>query len=116
MKLQEIVKNLGLEVLVKSNTFDQQIVEGVYVCDLLSNVMAHGRENDLWITIQTHQNILAVASLLNFSAILLPENLNPDRETLMKAEKENIILLKSSQTAFTLAGQLYELGLRGERG
>lgn len=112
MNLQEIVKKLNLEVVVGENLSEKK-VSGVYICDLLSNVMAHGQDGNLWITIQTHQNILAVAALLNFSAILLPEDLMPDKETIAKAEKEGIILLKSSQAAYNLAGELYQMGLKG---
>jgi serine kinase of HPr protein (carbohydrate metabolism regulator) len=112
MNVNEIVKSLNLEVIVGEN-LESKSVKGVYICDLLSNVMAHGQQDDLWITIQTHQNILAVASLLNFSAILLPENLLPDATTIEKAKAQGIIILKSPEGAFNLAGKLYEMGLRG---
>jgi len=112
MILKEIIQELGLEVLVGEN-LENKNVQGVYICDLLSNVMAHGHEDDLWITIQTHQNILAVASLLNFSAILLPEGLTPDKVILEKAKNENVVILQSNQGAFDLAGRLYAVGLRG---
>jgi len=112
MKLKEIVEKLNLEVAV-GDDLENKNVDGVYICDLLSNVMAHGQKDDLWITIQTHQNILAVASLLNFSGILIPEGFNPDAETLEKAETEGVVILKSSKSAFNLAGELYQMSLRG---
>jgi len=112
MLLNEIIKELGLCVLAGDNIKEKN-VQGVYICDLLSNVMAHGHEGDLWITIQTHQNILAVASLLNFAAILLPEGLEPDSTILKKAEDEGVVILQSAQGAFELAGRLYAMGLRG---
>ncbi len=111
MRLADIVKELDLTVLV-GEALDNQNVVGVYICDLLSNVMAHGQAGNLWITIQTHQNVLAVASLLNFSAILLPEGLSPERDVLEKAREEGVVILQSSLSAFELAGRLYELGLR----
>lgn len=113
MLLTEIIKELNLRVLVGEN-LENKNARGVYICDLLSNVMAQGREGDLWITIQTHQNILAVASLLNFSAIILPEGLTPDENTLNKARDEKLVILQFTQGTFELAGRLYEMGLRGK--
>lgn len=110
--LAEIVNKLDLNVLAGEN-LENKCVRGVYICDLLSNVMAHGQADNLWITIQTHQNVLAVATLLNFSAILLPEGLKPEQSVLDKACKEKIVILQSPQSAFELAGKLYEMGLRG---
>ncbi|MGI6224889.1 MAG: DRTGG domain-containing protein [Peptococcales bacterium] len=112
MKLTEIVKELDLTILVEAN-LEEKNVQGVYICDLLSNVMAHGHEGNLWITVQTHQNILAVASLLNFSAIILPEGLTPEQAVLEKASEGQIPILQSAQGVFELAGKLYEMGLRG---
>jgi len=112
MRLTEIIKKLDLSVLVGAD-IENKTVQGVYICDLLSNVMSHGQEGNLWITIQTHQNVLAVASLLNFSAILLPEDLMPDKIILDKASDEGIVVLQSAQGTFELAGRLYEMGLRG---
>lgn len=110
MRLADIVKELDLTVLV-GEALESQKVVGVYICDLLSNVMAHGKTGNLWITIQTHQNVLAVASLLNFSAILLPEGLSPEQEVLEKARKEGVVILQSPLSAFELAGRLYAMGL-----
>lgn len=112
MKLTEIIKELNLHVLVGTG-LENKTVQGVYICDLLSNVMAHGHEGNIWITVQTHQNVLAVASLLNFSAILLPESLTPEQAVLEKASEGNIPILQSPQGVFDLAGRLYEIGLRG---
>ncbi|MFZ7102307.1 MAG: DRTGG domain-containing protein [Peptococcaceae bacterium] len=113
MKLAEIIRQLKLEIITGKKM--EQEVKGVYICDLLSNVMAHGKQGDLWVTIQTHQNIVAVASLLNFAAIIIPENLEPDEITLEKAATEEITILRTVKDAYHLAGELYQLGLRGNR-
>lgn len=110
MILGEIIKKLELQILVEKG-LDRE-VSGVYICDLLSNVMAHGKQGNLWITIQTHQNTVAVATLLNFSGIIIPENLDPDEITIKKAEAEGVAILKSRKDAYHLAGELYQLGLR----
>lgn len=87
-------------------------VTGAQVCDLLSHVMARGREGQVWITIQTHPNIVAVAALARLSAIVLAHGMQPEEETVMRAEDEAIPLLLSEEAAYTLAGRLYQLGVR----
>lgn len=111
IKVKEVVERFNLQVLAGEENLENNI-DSVYMCDLLSNVLAHGKSQTLWITIQTHQNIVAVASLLNFSAILLPESLLPDEQTLQRAKTEGVTLLQSDKSAYTLAGELYKLGLK----
>ena len=111
LKIEDLVEKLELKVINEGGN-EEQIISNVYICDLLSNVMAKGKAQTLWITIQTHQNIVAVASLLNFSAILLPEDLMLDAQALEKAKNEGLTILSSSKTAYALAGELYQLGLK----
>ena len=42
-----------------------------YTCDLLSWVMAHGTAGMAWVTVQTHMNVIAVASLMEMSAVII---------------------------------------------
>jgi len=112
MKLEEIVKKLNLNVLTATEKLDTE-VSGGYTSDLLSDVIANSNERNLWITLQTHQNIIAVAKLKELSGIIIINNRQPAEETLKKAKEENIPLLTSSETAFEISGKLYQL-IRGE--
>ena len=111
MKLQEIVTNLSLEVKTEGVDLSREVT-GCYVSDLLSDVMGNAKEGYIWITLQLHLNIVAVASLKGLSAILLVNNRVPDADTLQKASSEKIPVLTSPLSAFELAGRLYALGLR----
>lgn len=111
MKLQEIVDILSLVVRTASSNLTREVTGG-YVSDLLSDVMANSKEGNVWITLQTHQNIVAVATLKDLSGIILVNNRNPDPETLKKAEDQGMPILVSSLPAFELVGKLYNLGLR----
>lgn len=82
-------------------------VTGAYCSDLLSDVMANAKKGDLWITLQTHQNIVAVASLAELAGIVITRGAQPDPDTIAKAEKENIPILTSPLPAFEAAGILY---------
>lgn len=112
MKLKEIIKKLDLEARTQSGSLDYDVKRG-YVSDLLSDVLANAAEGDLWITLQVHQNIAAVAGMKGLSGIILINSREPEEGTIRKAEEENIPLLVSKLSAFELAGRLYNLGITG---
>jgi hypothetical protein len=90
-------------------------VNGGYASDLLSDVIANAREGDLWVTLQTHQNIIAVASMKELAGIVLVNAREPEVDTLEKAREEDVPLLVSPLPAFELIGRLYKLGVSGMR-
>ncbi|MCP4665782.1 MAG: serine kinase [Deltaproteobacteria bacterium] len=79
----------------------------------MSDVMANAREDDLWITLQIHQNVVAVAVMKSLSGIILVNNREPEEDTVQKAEAEKVPILISSLPAFEVVGRLFELGLKG---
>jgi len=111
MKLKDLADSLPLDVRTPGIDLDREVTGG-YVSDLLSDVIGNAREGFLWVTLQVHLNIVAVASLKGLSGIVLVNNRNPDQETLKKAMQENIPILASSLPTFELVGRLYSLGLR----
>jgi hypothetical protein len=84
-------------------------VTGGYTSDLLSDVIANSKEGNLWITLQTHQNTIAVTKLKDLAGIIIVNNREPDEETLAKAKEENVPLLCSGEMAFEISGKLYGL-------
>ncbi len=112
MKLKRLVKKFDLVVKAGADRLDNEITGG-YASDLLSDVLANSKEGNIWITLQIHQNILAIASLKELSGIILINGRRPEEETVKKAEEEKIPLLVSNLTAFELIGRLYALGITG---
>lgn len=108
MKVGDIVKELGMEVISGTDHLDRE-VKGGYCSDLLSDVMGNARGGDLWITLQVHKNIIAVASLKECSAIILVKGLKCQQDVIELSEIENIPILSSSLSAFELAGKVYQL-------
>jgi len=115
MKLREIVESLGLEVKCCGDRLDREVT-GAYASDLLSDVMAKSKAGDVWITLQTHMNIVAVAALNDLAGIILVNGREPEEATLKKAEDEGIVIMVSKEPTFEIAGKLYEMGLRGGHG
>lgn len=112
MIVEEIVEELGLKVLTGREHLKREI-SSAYCCDLLSRVLSRSSKNSLWITIQTHPNIVAVATLLEMACIIIPEAIAVDEKTLAKAEEEHVVILSCSMSAYTLSGKLYSLGIPG---
>ncbi|MCK5605833.1 serine kinase [Candidatus Pacearchaeota archaeon] len=108
MDLESIVRELKLNVRCSENKLGMEVTGG-YVGDLLSDVMANSKEGDLWITRQTHQNIVAVASLKELAGIVLVQGQEPEEGTLEKASKEGIPILVTELYTFEAAGKLYSL-------
>lgn len=108
MKLKDIVEKLELKVYCGENLLEKEVL-GAYVSDLLSDVMGHASEGFCWITLQTHMNVVAVASLKELSAILLVQDVRADEKVLMKALEEDIPILGTSDSTFTVAGKMYNL-------
>ncbi|HZX10823.1 MAG TPA: DRTGG domain-containing protein [Acidobacteriota bacterium] len=112
MKLNKIKKDLNLKILCAEKFLDTE-VKGGYTSDLLSDVMANSKEKYIWITLQIHLNIVAVAKLKELSGIIIVNGRKPDSDTLKKAEQENCPILTTPKTAFEISGELYQL-LRGK--
>jgi predicted transcriptional regulator len=112
MTLREVAEKLGMKPVSALSRLSQEFTGG-YVSDLLSDVMANAKAGDVWITLQIHQNIVAVATLKELSAIIIIGGRQPEKQTLAKAEEEKIPLLLSELTAFEVAGRLYQMGISG---
>jgi serine kinase of HPr protein (carbohydrate metabolism regulator) len=108
MKVSELVEKLGLMVYSGKNGLDREI-NGGYVSDLLSDVMGNASEGMVWITLQVHQNVMAISSLKDLAAVILVNNLEPQENTIRHSNDENIPLLGTNLPAFEIAGKLYQL-------
>jgi hypothetical protein len=112
MNLQEIINHLNLVPLTRTTDFQTLNPVSGYMSDLLSCVMSGAPRKAVWITLQSHSNVIAVATLLELSAVIITENAQPDQATLDKANEEGVNLLSTSLSSFEVAGRLWELGLR----
>ncbi len=112
MTLQEIIDALDLTVLAGSKDFRQVIPTSGYTSDLLSCVMAGAKGQSVWVTLQAHMNVVAVAALLDVSAVIITEGALPEPAVITKANAENITLLSTDQSTFYVVGKLWEMGLK----
>ena len=111
MSLQQIIDQLNLTVLTEPRDFTSIAPTGGYSSDLLSCVMAGAKKGDLWITLQAHLNIVAVAALNEVAAVIITENAQPDATSIAKANQQGVILLSTSQPNYEISGKLWEWGI-----
>jgi len=108
MKLGLIAERLGFRFITESGNEDVDVTGG-YVGDLLSDVMANAEEGNIWITLQTHVNIVAVATLKGISGVVIVNGRRPGTDTINKADTERIPLMITDLSAFEAAGRLYRM-------
>lgn len=106
MTVNELVSKFNLEV-VAGPELDKEI-DGVYCGDLLSNVMARAKKNNLWLTVQGHQNVVAVALLVDISAVILVEGFEYDEKAVKKACEKGVNLLRTKKKSYNLACKFCE--------
>ncbi len=110
MLVKELLEYKEFRLLTEGKAGERQ-VEGVYINDLLSCVMSHSKENDLWITVQIHPNIVAVAELIGISVIVIPEGIQVEEVTIEKAKEKGIDILSTDLDAYSICKLLMKVGI-----
>ena len=112
MTLREMIGKLELTVVAETGALDET-VSGGYVSDLLSHVMGQAKAGQIWITMQGHQNIVAVASLVGLAAVIVAGGVEPEEQTVVKARDQEVVLCKTNLSTYEVVGRLYNLEFQG---
>ena len=112
MTLREMIEKLELILVAETGALDET-VSGGYVSDLLSHVMGQAKAGQIWITMQGHQNIVAVASLVGLSAVIVAGGVEPEEQTVVKARDQEVVLCKTNLSTYEVVGRLYNLEFQG---
>ncbi len=110
MTIQDIINGLNLHVVTGEEHLNQKIETG-YVGDLLSVVMGKANPDSVWVTVQSHVNIIAVATLVDIRCIIVSEGFSVDADAIQKAIEEEIVVLTSPQSSYEIVKQLGQLGI-----
>ena len=114
MNVAEAAQSIEGTVMAGSSAVEREI-QGGYASDLLSDVMGNSREGDIWVTMQNHVNVVAVAQLINLSAIVLVNGRKPEPDTVVRADEIGIPIISTPLQAFDTIGILFAQGVRGRR-
>ena len=113
MILKEVIQALDLTVIADAGPMNVTVTGG-YVSDLLSHVMGQSKAGQVWITMQGHQNVVAVASLVGLAAVVIAGGIEPEEQTLTKAKDQEVVVCKTPLSVYEVAGRLYQLGITGQ--
>ena len=107
--LRHVVEELDLEVVTGEASLDSHMITGAYSSDLLSDVMANADEGSVWVTIQIHQNIVAVAVVAALNAVIITGGRKPEATTVTRAQEQDVPILTSNASSYDVAGRLYSM-------
>lgn len=103
MTVLEFVQHNGYTLLSCAESAADKSISGVYICDLLSMAMTGVKDGNLWITVHTNINIVAVASLTNASCIVIPESIPVEEQTVKRAEQHGVILVQAPHGSYEIS-------------
>jgi len=108
MTVKELANILECQVICMPD--EEREIGGGYAGDLLSWVIGRASSNDVWVTIMSNLNIVAVASLADVSCILLSENVDLDDESIKeRAISQGVNILKTSLTTYEACAKISAL-------
>jgi len=110
MKITDIAKRLDLDLKTGADISERNAT-GCYIGDMLSDVLAHAKKGDIWVTVQTHINIVSVAGMKEISGIIITNGRTPDETTLKRATEEKMPVFSTSKNAFAVAAALRDMGM-----
>jgi predicted transcriptional regulator len=108
MRVIDVVEKLNLQVFSGKEGLENEVTGG-YSSDLLSDVMGHAEAGKIWITIQTHKNVLAIASLKDLPAVIITSGEKPNDDTVEQSNTEGVPVLGTSLRSFEVCGKIYNL-------
>lgn len=97
--LESLAEKIGVKHICGS--LDKEIC-GCYAGDLLSWVMSHAQYGDVWVTIMSNINVVAVASLTECACVIMAEGVTPDSEVLKVAEEKDITIFSDDRSVYEL--------------
>lgn len=110
MKLEQVLELVKGTVVTDHYNPDKEAGSG-FVGDLLSVVMGKAQDECVWVTIQSHINIVAVASLVDMACIVVTEGFTIDEDALAKANTEEITIMTTSMSSYEACAALAKNGL-----
>lgn len=110
MLVAELTGYLPMEVAGGAQGLQRE-VQGGFVSDLMSCALAQAGEGSVWVTMQSHANLLAIASLAGMAAVIIAGGVKPEAATRDKADETGIPLLLTALPAFEVVGALHDLGV-----
>ncbi len=108
MTVKELSEKLNLKLSGGAEGLTNEITGG-YTSDLLSDVIGHAEQGNVWITLQTHKNVMAIASLKELACVIIVNDLEPAEDMISQSNEENIPVFVTNESTFEITGKIYNL-------
>lgn len=109
MRVKDLEAKIGLKPI--NEVYDKDI-EGAFISDMVSDVMAGAKAGNVWVTVQTHKNIIAAANLVDISAVVVVRDKKVPEDTIQMADRAKMTVFATDLDSFQMAVKLYEAGIR----
>ena len=108
MKLSEVVDKTGLEALTG---WEDEELTGVYISDMVSDIMSGARAGNVLLTLQTHKSVVAAANLVDVVAIVFVRGRRPEADLVQLATKAGMAIFATTLDSWALANRVFALGV-----
>lgn len=108
MKIGDFIEKLELNC-VNPGVNTDICVKGVYASDLLSDVMGFAKAGEVWVTLQTHKNVAAIAGLKDLSGVIIVGGHKPENDMIEKCTEEQIPVFTTKMSTYMVCGKIYEI-------
>ena len=109
MRVSELAEKAGLKSL---NEYNDKDVEGVYISDMVSDIITGAKANGILVTLQTHKSLIAAANLADVAAVVFVRGKKPAGDVVELATKAGIGLFVTDIDTWSFAVKLNELGIK----
>jgi hypothetical protein len=109
MRISELVEKTGIEAL---NEWEDADIGGVYVSDMVSDIITGAGSGDLLVTLQTHKNLIAAANLVDVGMVVFAHDKRPPDDVVELADRAGIALFTCADHTWAYCLKLFELGMR----
>lgn len=111
MKISELVKIVDATVYTPSNKDVEGEIMGAFASDMMSDVLAFAKNQDVLISGLCNPQTVRTAVMLDMKCILLVRGKIPTPDMITLARTNDIVLLSTMYKMYTTCGILYEKGL-----
>ena len=109
MKVSDLAEKTGLSSL---NEYKDRDVEGVYISDMVSDIITGAKANGVLVTLQTHKSLIAAANLVDVAAVVFVRGKRPSEDVIELAGKAGIGLFVADMDTWSFAMKLNEIGVK----
>jgi hypothetical protein len=109
MRISELVEKTGIESL---NEWEDADVSGVYVSDMVSDIITGAHSGNILVTLQTHKNLIAAANLVDVGMVVFAHDKRPPEDVLELADRAGIALFTSPDHTWAYCTKLFDLGVK----